>query len=295
MKVVFMGCVASSRIALEALAELAFVEWGGVVTRRASPFNADFESLGAHGERLGCPTLFADEVNKQELVEWVRAVQPDVLFCIGWSFLLPQDLLDVPKMGCVGYHPASLPSNRGRHPIIWAIALRLEQTSSTLFMMDATADSGAIVSQVTVPLFKTDYARHVYERLLSVLPAQVQSVARAFETGTLAPRQQNDAEANSWRKRGKADGAIDWRMSAEVIDALVRALGRPYPGAHCVNDGVEHKIWCVEFGDGGPSNAEPGKILAVQGTRIHVKCGDGSLFLVEHEFRDLPVEGDYLR
>ena len=88
-----------------------------------------------------------------------------MIFCFGWSSLLKERVLNIPPMGVIGYHPAKLPENRGRHPLIWAIALGLENSASTFFFMDKGADSGDILSQVDFNISYQDDAQSVYQKV----------------------------------------------------------------------------------------------------------------------------------
>jgi methionyl-tRNA formyltransferase len=164
--------------------------------------------------------------------------------------------------------------------------------------MDEDADSGDLLSQRDVPIRWTDDARTLYDRILDTAAKQV-----AAFTPQLADRKhrrvpQNDDEANYWRKRSYEDGGVDWRMSSTSIYNLIRALARPYPGAHCMVDGDEMKLWGAkvvddEFED--VSHLEPGKVLASEEDRIAVKCGEGVISIQEHEFDTVPDTGAYLR
>ena len=116
-----------------------------------------------------------------------------------------------------------------------------------------------------------------------------------LENGTIEPIPQRAGEGNSWRKRGKSDGQIDWRMSSKAIYNLVRSLTHPYIGAHFVHDGSEYSVWKVqELTDKGFENIEPGKIIQINtdGT-VDVKVFDGIIRLVDFDKVQLK-EGDYL-
>ena len=294
MKVVFIGSVLFSRTVLTALADQPDIEITGVVTRRAAPASGDFACLRPDAEALGVPWLEADDTDSAALAAWIGAPSPDAVFCIGWNRLLGSDLLAIPPRGTIGYHPAALPENRGRHPVIWALALGLSETASTFFLMDEGADTGAIVDQEPVPIHEDDDAGTLYARLQEHAPAQIARFVPALADGSLVPRPQDPAAGNTWRKRGPEDGRIDWRMSADAIRNLVRALAPPYPGATC-HDG-EHDVTVrrVEIVDDAPDNLEPGKVLAADAAGIVVKCGGGAVRLTEHGFDSLPAPGSYL-
>lgn len=294
MRLAFIGCVHFSAAALDALLRHADVELVGVVTRNQSAFNADFQDLQPLAQRAGCPVFASDGTDQAAMTAWLRELHPDVIYCLGWSQLLSAELLTLPPLGVVGYHPAALPQNRGRHPIIWALALGLEQTASTFFLMDEGADSGAILSQQPVPISATEDAASLYHKLIDTALPQLRDLTTALAAGKARPIPQDHTRANYWRKRSAADGRIDWRMPASGIHNLVRALTRPYPGAHCEYQGQPVKVWRTQPLAAADANLEPGKVLRVHGGRIRVKCGDAAVELLEHGFDPLPAEGSYL-
>jgi methionyl-tRNA formyltransferase len=160
--------------------------------------------------------------------------------------------------------------------------------------MDAGADSGPLLSQLPVAIDPEDDAASLYAKVLALLPRQVENIVRGLHDGSLVPHPQDAALATYWRKRSAEDGRIDWRMEPYAVRNLVRALARPYPGAHFIHQGREVKVWkCIEQ-TGGALNAEPGKILAVDGRNITVRCGQGSVCLTDHELDIFPAKGDYI-
>jgi methionyl-tRNA formyltransferase len=296
LKVALIGCVDSSLVALQALScmpagEVSLV---GVITRRASAFNSDFVDLGQPATRQGVPVLYADGLDQDTQAQWLRELAPDVVFCIGWSSLLKPAMLQVARLASIGFHPAALPNNRGRHPIIWALVLGLDRTASSFFEMAPGADEGPIVDQVPITIDPEDDAGSLYRKILSVVPQQIERIVRGLAQGTLVRRPQPPDEGNSWRKRSAEDGRIDWRMSAESVHNLVRGLTRPYPGAHFEFAGGAVKVWRTEVVRDAPLFHEPGKVLAVDGRVVEVKCGSGSVRLLDHEMPELPSRGDYL-
>ena len=294
VRVAYIGCVAMSHVLLDRLLDLPDASLVGVVTRQRSPANSDFVSLADLAERSQAPVHFADDGHQRTMAEFLLRTRPDVTFCFGWSKLLNPEILSIAPLGTIGFHPAALPANRGRHPLIWALALGLEETASTFFAMDIGADSGAIVDQRPIAIAPTDYAADLYAKVAAVARDQLTGVVNALAHGRLPIRPQNGALTNHWRKRTAVDGAIDWRMSARSIYNLVRALSRPYPGAHCTSATGPVKVWRTEIGPAGAGNLEPGKILGAEGNAFLVKCGEGTLRVTEHEFSPVPSEGSYL-
>jgi len=294
MKIAFIGCVNFSFALLETLADLPEAEIALVVTKSASSANADFHSLEPLARSMGAPCINVDRQPSISLEAEIAKAEADVVFCFGWSHVLPRSVLDAAPGGVVGYHPALLPKNRGRHPIIWALALGLPTTGSTFFIMDEGADSGDILDQAVVAIDDNDDAGTLYEKLKAEAKRQIKSIVEGLSDGTLVARKQDNTAANTWRKRSAADGMIDWRMSATTIHNLVRALAHPYPGAECRYGTQSVKIWRTALVEGSLKNLEPGKVLRHNGRQLVVQCGDGAICLLDHEFSELPEIGSYL-
>lgn len=297
MNIVLIGCVEFSYMTLKHLLTLKDTKIVGIITRKKSAFNADFHSLEPLAVEKGIPCFFAIGNDQNDMVEWLIKLKPDVVYCFGWSYLLKEEILKIPRLGVIGFHPAALPKNRGRHPIIWALALGLKETASTFFFMDEGADSGDILSQKKVQIAIDDDALSLYRKLTAVAIGQISELTLQLAANGFPKIPQDNSKANYWRKRTKRDGEIDWRMSSMGIYNLVRALTKPYVGAHCIYGPEEIKIWKSEVLDAqfpDFDNIEPGKILQVDGRNMVVKCGEGALKLIEHEFNTLPKKGCYL-
>ena len=146
MRVLFIGAVEFSYRALKELIDMQ-VHLVGVCTLDQSTFNSDHVNLRPIADKKNIPVRYTPDINSESNLCWIQDLKPDVIFCFGWSRLIQKDLLDLPNLGVIGFHPAALPANRGRHPIIWALVLGLQETASTFFFMDEGADSGDIISQ----------------------------------------------------------------------------------------------------------------------------------------------------
>lgn len=218
-----------------------------------------------------------------------------MIYCFGWSQLIGKTILSIPQKGIVGFHPAELPSNRGRHPIIWALALGLSSTASTFFFITEGADNGDIISQVKIPIEYEDDANTLYNKIMQEAVIQIKSFTEEFCSDSIVKIVQDDSKANYWRKRSIKDGEIDWRMSSKSIYNLVRALTKPYVGAHFIYKDNIYKIWkATVISDKKLYNIEYGKVLKVySNTSFEVKTGDGVLFVNQSDAVVL-TEGEYL-
>lgn len=282
MRIVFIGTVEFSRHALERLLAMN-AEVVGVCTLQESKFNSDHVDLGEVSEAHGVPCLYAKDINSAETLSWIQERAPEVIFCFGWSSLLKQDLLRLAPLGVIGFHPSALPANRGRHPLVWALVLGLKKTASTFFFMDDGADSGDILSQREIIIDDVDDARTLYDKVTQTALKQMEEFVPMLVAGTFQREKQNPQLTNTWRKRGSADGKIDWRMSAHSIHNLVRGLTKPYVGAHFIVDGQEIKVWKTAVVRDVPTNIEPGKVLMQADSKPIVKCGSGAIRLLVTE------------
>lgn len=294
MKIAFIGSLIFSEAALNRVLGLLDAEVVGVATLRRSVLHTDFRSLSAVARAKNIPCLELEKHDPAVLADWVRSRTPDVIYAFGWPRILDRSVLDAAPLGAVGYHPTLLPRHRGRHPIIWALTLGLAETGSTFFFMDEGADSGDILHQARVAISDDDDAASLYSRLTDMALDQIAEFTPLLARGRASRLPQDEKEATSFRKRTRADGQIDWRMPAEGIRNLIRALVRPYPGAHCRRGEKDIKIWKALRNEKVPPDFEPGRILAIDGTRITVKCGVDAVDLIEHEFSILPSVGEYL-
>lgn len=294
MKVILIGCVKSSELFLEKLIEME-VDIVGVITKEKAGFNADYADLGHICKKRGIDYLYITNINGNESKEFIRNKKIDLLLCLGWSQILDKEILSIPRMGCIGFHPAELPHNKGRHPIIWALALGLEKTASTLFMIDEDVDSGNILSQEIIDITYEDDASTLYKKIMEKAVYQLENVINNISCNEIKSIAQDKLQGNIWRKRGKEDGRIDWRMSSSGIYNLVRALTKPYVGAHFCYKGNEYKVWKVkEIFLNSMDNIEPGKVICVKsGTDFIVKVQDNLIEVLDCEEIFLE-EGVYL-
>ncbi len=293
MRVFFIGSVIFSRSMLEVVLKSNQVALVGIATKSASSFNTDHDDLSDLASLNSIPYKYVKDINAAHIETWIKSLQPDLIFCLGWSSLIKKNILNIPKEGVVGYHPAKLPYNRGRHPLIWAKVLGLKETASTFFLMDEGADSGDIVSQVSIPIQFEDRAADLYQKMIETAKQQLSNLLNAFVNGEVEKKPQL-TEGNSWRKRGVKDGEIDFRMSSRSLVNLVRALSTPYPGAHCFYQGAEVKVWDAQIAEFELPNIEPGKVLEAKGKAILVKTGDSAVWLLEHNLVELPEKGAYM-
>jgi methionyl-tRNA formyltransferase len=294
MRVVFIGSVHLSKIMLDSVMAKEVLDVVGVCTLGEGYSNSDHFDLTPLCIELKIPVRYTPDINAPESLEWIRSLNPDVIFCFGWSRLIREPLLSIARLGVIGFHPTLLPANRGRHPIIWALTLGLDRTGSTFFLMNSGMDSGPIISQREVQIDISDDAGTLYGRIAKTAVSQIDELVRGISIDGPIGNPQDETLASYWRKRSTNDGLIDWRMPATGIRNLVRALRPPYMGAHFVRSEKSHTVWACNESDVSEVSSEPGKVLQLSDEGIIVKCGVGSVLLTNVEPFPEICEGDYL-
>ncbi len=293
MKILLIGTVEFSFKSLQKMIEIG-AEVVGVCTKEKSGFNSDYSDLSPLCIENNIPFKYVNDINSEENVKWVKQLEPDIIFCFGWSSLIKKELLNIPVMGVVGFHPAELPKNRGRHPLIWALVLGLKQSASTFFFMGEGADDGDIISQEKFPIAYADDAQSLYHKVTEIALKQIETFLTQLALNTYSRVPQNSELANVWRKRGKVDGRIDFRMNSYSIYNLVRGLAKPYVGAHIEYSGKDYIVWEVEEVGSDCQNIEPGKVLKLENNTFLIQCADQSIRVLKHDFKIMPSVGEYL-
>lgn len=297
MKIIFIGSVEFSKYALEEIIKMD-ENVIGIICKDSSRFNTDFFDLAPIAEKNHIPFLYTKNINSKVSEDWIRDKNPDVIYCFGWSQIIAPNILQIPKLGIIGFHPAEIPRNKGRHPLIWALFLGLNSTASTFFFMDEGADTGDILSQSEISISPKDDASSLYMKVRNTALTQIEQFTKELKTNNYKRIRQSKNNGNSWRKRDINDGRIDWRMNSLAIYNLVRALTHPYIGAHITIDNESFVVWKVKIieKDNLGSNYEPGKIIRINQIEntFDVKTYDGIIRILEHDIPNLNILGEYL-
>lgn len=277
------GSVNSSRKTLEKLIEydMNVVSVLGLDPDSAANVSG-YQDLKAMSEAAGLEFHYFSKLNDPEIVSLVREKQPDFFFVIGLSQIVREELLAIPRYGCIGYHPTRLPKGRGRAAIAW-IVLGEAEPAATFFLMDEGVDSGAILSQVAVETTGEEYAQDIIDKIMDAISLALDQVLPDMKRGTLTVAVQDEAEATYLGKRAPEDGLIDWSQPADDIHRLIRAVSRPLPGAFTFLQDKKLIIWRAERVTDPVYKGVPGRILTAEGARIMVQTGAGCLVLTDYE------------
>ena len=300
MRIVLVGAVDSTRVALEGLdaAQLPPTALLTLPLARAAR-HSDYVDLRPLAGTLGVPVVDITDVNAPTTLSEVQAASPDFVWVVGWSQICRAELLGIARRGTIGYHPAPLPENRGRAVIPWTILQGRPASGSTLFWMDEGMDSGDILAQERFAVAPNETAASLYDKHMVALRRMINDVAPRLARGEVPRRPQDNAAASYCARRTPADGLIDWGNGASRVWTLIRASGRPYPGAFTYHGTRRLVIWRASYVGSAPYHGIPGQVQEMRrdGTAL-VQCGDGEHLLIEEMQADngSPVRpGDVLR
>ncbi len=223
------------------------------------------------------PVFQPVRIRNEESIEELRKYEADIFVVAAFGQILPKEVLEMPKYGCINIHASLLPAYRGAAPIQWAILDGLKETGVTIMQMDVGLDTGDILLQETVKIEDTDTGESLFDKL-SILGAEaVVKALPLIEKGELTPIKQDDSKSNYAKMLSKDMGRINWEDSAEKIERYVRGLNS-WPSAYSFIDGKQLKIWKAEVAE---INGKAGEIIAVDKKSVTVACGDKALRLLE--------------
>ncbi len=280
LRAVFMGTPSFAVVSLDALLT-AGVRLQAVYTqadkpagrgRALAPPPVKIRALDA-GLRIHQPaTLRAPEV-----LEDLKALAPDVIVVAAYGKLLPQDVLDIPCLGCVNVHASLLPRHRGASPIAHAIWAGDETVGVSLMRMEAGLDTGPVYAARGIPMpggATTGLLTPVLARLGAGLLLET---LEGLEKGTAAPKAQDDSLA-TLAPRLKADqGKLDFSLTAPQLERQIRAFD-PWPGTYFEFHGERIKVLSSAVGSLSPEGSSPGDVMS--GPGLTVACGSGTTLIL---------------
>jgi methionyl-tRNA formyltransferase len=278
MRVIFAGTPAFAAQALDAILaaghQVALVltqpdrPAGRGMAVHASPVKL---RAGAAGIEVFQPLTLKDPAAQARL----RMVAADLMVVAAYGLILPQSVLDMPRLGCINIHASLLPRWRGAAPIQRAILAGDSETGVCIMQMEAGLDTGPVLLSAALPITGEDTSATLHDKL-AALGAHL--VVDALERLPLTALAQPVEGVSYAAKIEKAEAALDWRQPAMQLLRQVRAFN-PFPGGFSALEGSPLKIWCAEATD--DAGGEPGVVLAVDRSGILVACGEGALRLTE--------------
>ena len=233
------------------------------------------------------PISLRNEEAQQELA----ALNADLMVVVAYGLILPQIVLDTPRLGCINVHGSLLPRWRGAAPIQRAIWAGDTETGVTIMQMDLGLDTGAMLHKVTCPIADDETSASLYDKLAELGPQGLLETLAQISNNTAVAEVQDDALSNYASKLSKEEANIDWTQSAVEIERQVRAFN-PWPVSYTQIAEQNVKIWQTSVSE-ETTDAQPGTVIAATKQGIQVATGNGVLTLLNMQLagkKAMPVQ-----
>ena len=280
MKIIFAGTPDFAATHLQAL--ISQHEVVAVYTQpdrpagRGKKLNASPVKLLAEQNNL--PIYQPQSLKDPEQQTILANLQADIMVVVAYGLILPQVVLDAPRLGCINVHGSILPRWRGAAPIQRAVEAGDKETGVTIMQMDAGLDTGAMLTITRCPIEPSETSGSLYDKLAALGAPALLSTLDKLKAGTAVAVAQDNGQSTYAKKIDKAEALIDWSQPAIIIDQRIRAFS-PFPAAYTEIEGLRVKIWAAQTST--QQLGTSGEIVAADGNGLLVGCGQGSLLLTE--------------
>lgn len=244
----------------------------GVVARESGSHSdgADFTHICGH---YNIPILTVSSINKRTVKPFIADLSPDLILVMGWSEMIPDDILALPSIATIGSHPTLLPLGRGRAPLPWTILKGLRESGLTFFILDSGVDTGDIVLQRRFDIGLKETATTLYDKIIAFGKEMLLELLSMHEITGWPQGSSHDY----WKRRTDRHGRIDWSISSDDIERLVRAMTHPYPGAWTMAGEQKVRILRASTIPNSSSLEDHGSVIMRGKQRLVVQCGIGML------------------
>ena len=289
LKAVFMGTPEFSVPGLQKMIDMG-LEITAVVTQpdkaKGRGKKVVFPPVKEKALEYGLPVYQPVRIRKDpEFIETLKAMAPDVIVVIAFGQILPKEVLDIPRLGCVNVHASLLPKYRGAAPIQWAIIDGETVTGVTTMLMDVGLDTGDMLQKTEVAIAPDETGDSLHDKLAAAGGELLEQTLIGLEAGTITPVKQDDALAGKYAKMlDKELGHLDFTRPAAELERLVRGLNS-WPSAYTHYQGRTLKIWEAEVID-RDYDCECGCVAEVDKRQLLIQTGCGCLSV-----KSLQLEG----
>ncbi|MCH5257595.1 MAG: methionyl-tRNA formyltransferase [Lachnospiraceae bacterium] len=297
MKIIYMGTPEFAVGALEALIDAGH-QIVLVVTQPDKPKGRgkemQFTPVKECALKHDIPVFQPVKIKTPEAVGKLREYEADVFVVAAFGQILSEEILNMPKYGCVNIHASLLPKYRGAGPIQWVILNGEKVTGITIMQMDKGIDNGDILMQSTVEIDEKETGDSLHDKLAAEGAKLIVEAISKIEKGEIVPVKQNDEESCYAKMLQKSLGEVDWNKSAVEIERMVRGLNS-WPGTYTHYNGKTLKIWESEVSrsENSLQDAAPGMVTAVEKDAFYVRTGEKDLKITQVQLegkKRLPVK-----
>lgn len=276
-KIVFMGTPDFSVPVLQQILNDGY-DVIGVVTQPDRPVGRKRvltpPPVKVEAEKHGIQVFQPEKIRQPEELEKILALNPDLIITAAFGQILPKELLEAPKYGCINVHASLLPELRGGAPIHYSIIQGKEKTGITIMYMAEKLDAGDILTQVEVPIAETDTVGSLHDKLSAAGSQLLSETLPKLLSRELVAIPQNDEEATFAANIKREQEKIDWSKTGEEIYNHIRGLN-PWPVAYTTFNGAVIKIWWAEKTN-SLADKKPGTIIGLDDQAVIVSTGNST-------------------
>lgn len=287
MKIIYMGTPDFSVPAIKSLIDAGH-EIKCVVTQpdkqRGRGKKVLYTPVKEEALKYDIEVLQPEKVRERDFIEKLRRYEADVMVVIAFGQILPKEVLEMTKYGCINVHASLLPKYRGAAPIQWAVIDGEKESGVTTMQMDEGLDTGDILEVSKVVLDEKETGGSLFDKLSEEGAKLIVSTLDKLEKNEIVPVEQRNEESNYASMIKKDMGKIDFSKDAVSIERLIRGLN-PWPSAYTYFNGKTLKLWECDVLD-KDYEGEFGEVVDVDKERIYVKTGDKTLVI-----KELQLEG----
>lgn len=279
IRVVFIGGLSNGKIIYDYLIRNKFVDLSLTIT-----YPDDYS--GARHTVIPSNNSIFKSTSTIDAVKRIREASPDLIIVAGWSEIISKEILGIPRLGTIGFHPSRLPLDRGRSVLAWQIEDGYEETALSMFYYSDYPDGGDIIAQEKIIIDNNDYISDVLDKVDEATYNLIIAYFPLIRKGLAERCKQDLSEGNFRRLRKERDSIINWNTNSKFIYNKVRAISQPYPGAIGLVRGENIKIWKVSILNDFIFGKEvlPGTIVAeLYDASIIVKTKDSFIHIQEWE------------
>jgi methionyl-tRNA formyltransferase len=298
-KIVFMGTPAFSAPILRMLHEEGY-DVLAVVTQPDRPVGRKKvltpPPVKEEALALGIPVIQPEKLRGSDELQQIIALNADLVVTAAFGQILPKELLDAPRLGCINVHASLLPAYRGGAPIHQAIIDGQSKTGVTIMYMAQKLDAGDIISQREIAIEDTDHTGGMFDKLSVVGRELLKDTLPSIIEGTNERIVQDEALVTFASNISREQELIDWNKDARTLYNQVRGL-HPWPVAYTTFEGANFKIWWAQVGE-TTTNAAPGEVVKIAKNYFEVATGDGStlaLYDIQPAGKKRMTAEEYLR